>query len=321
MARNITTTGQLPPAVDEYFCRAILLTAYPDLHFQRFAMVQSIPEGSGSTIVFRRYPRLAPATIPLKNGITPAGSQLSVEDIKATIEFYGNYVTLDNDVLLTVEDDTLNQASRILAMNSAESLNIVTRDVLASTASTYLCQGGQNAKNPSDVSAEDLNNVIHSLIGQDCYPIKEVITATDQYATTPIREAYIGIVHTDILQDLEALAGFVKTNQYAGDPRDTIMSGEYGAFNQIRFLKTTIGSKYIDVNGDSVYNNFVFGREAYAAVHLGNKSGEFYVKPRGSEGSADPLNQRASVGFGWYYACTILNSNFIENVKCTLKAA
>ncbi len=38
------------------------------------------------------------------------------------------------------------------------------------------------------------------------------------------------------------------------------------------------------------------GKEAYAVVHLGSETGEFYVEPLGSAGSADPLHQRGTVG-------------------------
>lgn len=37
-------------------------------------------------------------------------------------------------------------------------------------------------------------------------------------------------------------------------------------------------------------------KEAYAVVHLKSESGEFYVEPLGSAGSADPLHQRGTVG-------------------------
>jgi hypothetical protein len=42
--------------------------------------------------------------IPLIDGITPPGSPLSATDIKARVSFYGNYVTITNQVELTVED-------------------------------------------------------------------------------------------------------------------------------------------------------------------------------------------------------------------------
>jgi N4-gp56 family major capsid protein len=63
-----------------------------------------------------------------------------------------------------------------------------------------------------------------------------------------------------------------------------------------------------------VYNNFIVGKEAYAVVHLGAESGEFYVHPLGSAGAGDPLNQRGSVGWKHPFVSRILNDSFMLNV-------
>jgi len=47
---------------------------------------------------------LATVPIPLVDGITPPGAPLSATDIKARVDFYGNFVTVTNQVELTVED-------------------------------------------------------------------------------------------------------------------------------------------------------------------------------------------------------------------------
>ena len=67
--------------------------------------------------------------------ITPPGAPLSVTDIKAQVSFYGNFVTVTNQVELTVEDRVLNEGARLLAQNLAQTIDELTRDVLASTSS------------------------------------------------------------------------------------------------------------------------------------------------------------------------------------------
>ena len=101
---TITTTSVLPPAVREYYDRLLLMTAYPTLVYNKFAQKRILPEKNGDTIVFRRYSRLATVPVPLVDGITPPGAPLSVTDIKAQVSFYGNFVTITNQVQLTVED-------------------------------------------------------------------------------------------------------------------------------------------------------------------------------------------------------------------------
>ena len=146
MPANITTVSVLPPAVRDYYDRLLLMTAYPQLIHLRFAQRRKLPRKMGDRIVFRRYARLSTVPIPLVDGITPPGAPLSVTDIKAQVSFYGNFVTLTNQVELTVEDRTLNEASRLLAQNLAQTMDEVTRDVLASTSSVLLCTNGVNGK-------------------------------------------------------------------------------------------------------------------------------------------------------------------------------
>ena len=141
---NMTTAAVLPPAVRDYYDRLLLMTAYPTLIYTKFAQKRVLPEKMGDRIVFRRYARLPTVPIPLVDGITPPGSPLSVTDIKAQVAFYGNFVTITNQVQLTVEDRVLNESSRLLAENLAQTMDQVTRDCLASTSSVQLCQNGIN---------------------------------------------------------------------------------------------------------------------------------------------------------------------------------
>ena len=122
------------------------MTAYPALVHTRFAQKRVLPTKSGDTIVFRRYAKLSTVPVPIVDGITPPGAPLSATDIKARVSFYGNFVTITNQVELTVEDRVLNESSRLLAQNLAQTMDEVTRDVLASTSSVLQCANGTNGR-------------------------------------------------------------------------------------------------------------------------------------------------------------------------------
>ena len=55
-------------------------------------------------------------------------------------------MTITNQVELTVEDRVLNESSRLLAQNLAQTMDEVTRDVLASTSSVLQCANGVNGR-------------------------------------------------------------------------------------------------------------------------------------------------------------------------------
>lgn len=321
----MTTTAILPPAVKEYYDRLLLMTAYPQLIYNTFAQKRTLPEKSGNTIVFRRYKRLDTVPIPIVDGITPPPTSLSVVDLKATVDFYGNYVLLTNQVQLTVEDEVLNKASQLLAQNLAQTMDEVTRDVLASTSSVIQCSHGVNQHQPTELTKEDIDTVVKMLLANDAEMISETITGTDQFGTSPIRPAFFGFISVDLLDDLESIANFKSTSEYAGSQRK-ILEAEWGATGNVRWLYTSIGSKQEvtpPATGSStpasytVYNNFIVGKEAYGVVNLRSETGEFYVKPLGSAGSADPLNQRSSVAWSHPFCSRILNDMFLINLTAT----
>lgn len=55
----------------------------------------------------------------------------------------------------------------------------------------------------------------------------------------------------------------------------------------------------------------------YGVVRLGAKEAEFIVKPLGASGTADPLNQRGTVGYKYPFSTRILNDNWITRLTAT----
>ncbi len=310
---TITTTAVLPPAVREYYDRLLLMTAYPTLVFTKFAQKRVLPEKMGDTIVFRRYSRLSTVPIPLVDGITPPGAPLSVTDIKARVDFYGNFVTITNQVELTVEDRVLNEASRLLAQNLAQTLDEVTRDVLASTSSVLQCANGVNGNTPTELTKADIDIAVRTLLSNDAEMISEVVVGRDAFGTTPVRPAFWAYLDTDLLDDLEQVANFAHSSQYSN--QQSVLDSEWGATGNVRWLYTSVGS--VSAATPAVYNNFIIGKEAYAVVHLRSETGEFYVEPLGAAGSADPLHQRGSVGWQHPFVARILNDAFMLNLEAT----
>ena len=67
--------------------------------------------------------------------------------------------------------------------------------------------------------------------------------------------------------------------------------------------------------GCTVYGCLFVGKGAYGVVDL-NDGTEVIVKPRGSSGTADPLDQRSSVGWKGVHAAAILYDEYIVRVEC-----
>jgi N4-gp56 family major capsid protein len=309
---SITNISVLPPAVREYYDRLLLLTAFPKLIHTKFAQKKILPKKSGDTVVFRRFSKLATVPIPLQDGITPPGAPLSITDLKARADFYGNFVTFTNQVELTVECSVLNEATKLLSQNMAQTIDEVTRDCLASTSSVLLCSNGKNSGTPTELSKADIDAAVKTLLSNEAEMITEVIKGSNAFATTPIRPSFWGFIDTDLIDDLEAVSNFVSTANYGSQ---SAIDGEWGNTGNVRWMYTSVGS--VSSATPAVYNNFILGKEAYAIVHLGAESGEFYVEQLGSAGAADPLHQRGSVGWQHPFVARILNDSYMMNLMAT----
>ena len=67
--------------------------------------------------------------------------------------------------------------------------------------------------------------------------------------------------------------------------------------------------------GCAVYGCLFLGKGAYGVVDL-SEGTEVIVKPRGSSGTADPLDQRSSVGWKGIHAAAILYDEYMVRVEC-----
>ena len=72
-------------------------------------------------------------------------------------------------------------------------------------------------------------------------------------------------------------------------------------------------------NGDEVHASIIYGKDAFGMVKLGGKGKpniRIIVKPLGSSGSLDPLDQRGSIAWKVkHFACAVLQDDFICRIE------
>ena len=94
-----TTRTEIPAEVNNFYDRTLLERAVSLFVHLRWAQIRDLPRQAGTKVIkFRRYGNLTAATTPLTEGTTPAGSQLSVTDITATVAQYGDFITVTDIV-------------------------------------------------------------------------------------------------------------------------------------------------------------------------------------------------------------------------------
>jgi N4-gp56 family major capsid protein len=94
-----------------------------------------------------RYNQLPSSLVPLGNtGVTPPSTQLTAVNIDAQINYYGQYIEINEQVTLQRKDPVLNAASERLGDAMRRTEDELTRNMLAGTAAFLNCVGGVNGR-------------------------------------------------------------------------------------------------------------------------------------------------------------------------------
>lgn len=321
-----TSLVQVPPGVQAYYDRNLLERAQPAEVHGRFGQQRPIAMRSGNQIKFRRYSQLPVALTPLTEGVTPSGSSLSVTDLLATLAQYGDYVTLTDMVSMTNQDPVVTEATDVLGDQAGTTIDQARRDVLVAGTSVAYANGVANrpAVNVS-LAAADLDKAIRFLKTQNAKFVKEGIMPTNKIATAAVRKGFIGLVHPDIEYVLEQITGYRAVSDYAS--QEGVIEDEIGSYKNIRFVSSTnckifpgagaAGTTVYKNNGANfdVYATLIFAANAYGVCPLSGAALKSYVKPLGSAGTADPLEQRSTVGWKATTTTRILNETWMVRLE------
>ena len=308
-----TTRTEITEEVGNFYDRALLERAIPSLVHNRFAQVRDLPKNAGTAdIRFRRYGTLTANTTALSEGVTPAGTQLSITDVNATVLQYGDYVTLTDVVLMETYDPILTETAEILGEQAGDSLDRLCRAVMvagasaqyASTAVSVATVGGAMKLDRAEVK-----EAVRTLKGNNARPVTSMINPSTGYNTTPLNAAYIGIVHPSTTYDLDDATGWIPVEKYAN--KSDVMPNEVGSLAGVRFIESTNAYTTDGTLVTTVYGTLIFGQNAYAQTRISGEALKNIVKPLGSAGTADPLDQRTTSGWKATYVATVLNANFI----------
>lgn len=302
----------------EFYDRTLLYRAVAYFVHTKFAQVRDIPRNGGTnTIKFRRYGNLTAATTALTEGVTPSGSSLSVTDITASVAQYGDYITVTDVVDYESKDPVLIEAAEILGDQMGDTLDQLTRDVLAAgTVVTYIGDTSRAGITTTDlITATEVRKAVRTLKNAKARRLTRMINASTGIATEPLAASYIGICHPDTTYDLQDETGWVPVEKYANTT--PAMENEVGKLYEVRFIETTNAKVFEGAGAGAidVYATIIMGADAYGITRISGEAVRNIIKPLGSAGTADPLDQRATSGWKATFVAKILNDAFMVRLE------
>ena len=124
-----------------------------------------------------------------------------------------------------------------------------------------------------------------------------------------IQGKYIAIIHPYAAYDLMRDPEWIDAHKYAQP--ENLYEGEIGEIGGVRFVQTTEAKIY----DGGVFGTLFFGDGAYGTTEVTGGGLETIVKQKGSAGTADPLDQRSSVGWKGLKTAELLIEQYLVRVE------
>ena len=306
-ANELQTTllDGLSAEMKTFYDMTLIDEAQANLVHDQFGQRRPIPKGGGKTIEFRKFAPLAKATTPLTEGVTPDGKSLTVSTITATVAQYGDYITQSDVLELTALDNTILEATKLLGRQAGMTLDTVVRNVLQSGTNVTYCPKVANGAETEVTSRAALDNTCQLTVKV----VQQVVAKLRAQNAPTIGGKYVAIIHPYVAYDLMRDPEWIDAHKYAKP--ENLYEGEIGEIAGVRFVQTTEAKIY----DGGVFGSLFLGEGAYGVTEISGGGLQTIVKQKGSAGTADPLDQRSSVGWKAIKTAELLIPNYLVRVE------
>lgn len=327
-AANVQTTelnnnttpplNDLSPEMKKFYNTTLIKKAQPMLVHAQFGEKVGIPKNGGKTIEFREFTPFQKALTPLTEGVTPDGVLLNVTKIEKTLAEYGAYTTVSDLLELTAVDNIIVETTELHANAMGLTLDTIVRNELNSQGTViYADAVGQSA---APEGRDDLT-AAHKLTRE---VVAKAVAILKKRNAPKIDGSYIGIIHPSVEYDLITSQGWIDVQQYSNATQ--IFEGEIGKLYGVRFVVTSEAQVFKGTGSawdqgcaanTAVYSCLFLGKGAYKVIDVGGAGARIIVKPRGSGGPADPLDQRSTIGWKIpMFGAKVVIPDYIVRVEC-----
>lgn len=306
---NMTTSSGLTPGMQTYYNRELLRVFEPNLVHLQFGENYRIPMNSGSTMNMRKQVPIAAKTTALEEGNPGEGKMLAEVAVTATIKQYGDYAVCSDWLDMVHLDENITSRVQRFGNAGARSVDALVRDELA-TCTNVIYAGGK-ASRAALTAADKLTSV----------ELRKAVRTLKKNLAEKFNGYYIAIVGPDVVYDLQSDDAWVKVSEY--QDKENIYTGEVGRLFGIRFVESTEAKIFEGAgsSGADVASVIVLGKYAYGLTSLKGNTPHVIVKPAGSAGSTDPLDQISSVGWKLDgFGAKLLQPEFAVRIECGFSA-
>ena len=306
---NVTTDSGLSAENKTFYDRTLLESAKPNLIHSQFGQKRPIPKNGGKKIEFRRYGALPKALTPLTEGVTPDGRKLTVTAIEAEVHEYGDYVALSDVLDLTAIDNNVLEATKAIGNQAGLTLDTITRNILQAGTNVQYCPKVGASGTTAVTSRADIDATCKLTVDE----IKKAVATLKANNVPKISGSYVAIIHPYAAYDLMSDPNWEEMHKYTS--AENMYEGEIGRIAGVRFVESSEALIVKTSTNPAVFCTLVLGENAYGITEVTGGGLKTIIKQLGSAGTADPLDQRSTVGWKAMQTAEILQQNYMIRIE------
>lgn len=305
--------GQLAE-MKTFYSKQLLARLVPALEHANHGLAEDIPPHAGKAIEKRRFEAYNANVGALAEGTAILGSAINGTwtPLTFTVSQYGAF-SLVSDLLTQQGFDGIDDMVNAFGENAGLSIDQIIRDTIAiGGTAIFASTAGSRAQLGSGMRLTnvEVRKAVRKL------RVNNAKTFDDGY--------YHVILHPDTEYDLLSDSSIVNVYQYAADRGEDnpLIQGAVPAIYGAKFYRTS-QAKVLPTAGmtgttaTDVYITLFLGRDAYLVSRFSTQNVRTIIKPIGTAGPIDPLDQFGSIGWKASVVAGVLNSNALVRVEHT----
>lgn len=314
-----TTTTDVAADIQEYMSAQTLKRAKYQTVLNQFGHLENIPAGNGKGIRFTQYAELDIVTDPLTEGVAPAGSKLATSAINATIDQYGDYITITDLAGLTPKHRSMQEKYQILGTQAARSLdraiyNVVSKGTAVRYANNKTTRDG--LAKTDILKWDDVRAEVARLRQSGAREFTEVATRKESTKEIEMKAGdgnFVLVVDPMVEQDFMKDEDFKQAaiHQANRDKANELYTGTIARFSGVTVIRSNMIPTVKNTGKVDIHTSLLFGMDAYANTDLQ----KLKTYKQGPGGVSDPLEQIMTLGWKAAAKACILNNNWMARIE------
>lgn len=222
----------------------------------QFGRPLKLDTNRGTTYTASRYERLNLPFAPLSEGVAPSGSAMTLAQVSATAQQWGDRVIITDVANLTIKHPLFQQACQLVSLQLPETLERNTMNTLVSATQINYVNGraSRAALVATDVlNPHEVNRIVGSLLdygaprfmGDEREDMMLEAGSNRGDRSPAVAEHYVALIQPLVSQDMRESAAV--QNAWALAQADRIYNNELGPWAGVRFCESNMVPFWIGV--------------------------------------------------------------------------